>query len=389
VNARTRPESSAVLKEKNGLEWWEWRHPVTGVRQIELTGKGLLTEAATEALTAEWIGEDAFEILAEEDVDVYKPRPENILEMLTGVEEDLPEERLLVTFRRGVIPREVAEGASDALREAARPSLNRGNAAGRIDLANFHMDPSRVVMLGGSKVRARYYTVDGDFSNVNVANQTMGGIIGNFNSNPRNPYCRETAYTRDYPEKFAAVVPLIQAVDENFRRLIPSRWKKQRAFIEKNRIDAHGWSIAGTAFTTATVNYNFRTAVHTDAGDLPQGFGNLTVVERGARYRGGYTVFPRFRIAVNVRTGDFLGMDVHEYHGNTEITSEDSTRTDYGRISLVCYCRELMSRCGTREEEERKAEEWASIGTPQERRAKVLAAEKEDRSLEMLLGMEE
>jgi hypothetical protein len=83
------------------------------------------------------------------------------------------------------------------------------------------------------------------------------------------------------------------------------------------------------------------------------------VVERGDPYNGGYTVFPRFRIAVNLRTGDFLGMDVHEIHGNCRLTARYEDRPDYGRISLVCYCRELMNRCGTREEELERFRVWA------------------------------
>jgi hypothetical protein len=55
-----------------------------------------------------------------------------------------------------------------------------------------------------------------------------------------------------------------------------------------------------------------------DAGDLREGFGNLTVIERG-KYDGGFTLFPRFKVGVNLRTGDFLAMDVHEWHCNTEM----------------------------------------------------------------------
>ena len=45
-------------------------------------------------------------------------------------------------------------------------------------------------------------------------------------------------------------------------------------------------------------------------------FGNLTVLERG-KYHGGYTVFPQFGIGVDARSGDFLSMDVHQWHSNT------------------------------------------------------------------------
>ena len=34
---------------------------------------------------------------------------------------------------------------------------------------------------------------------------------------------------------------------------------------------------------------------------------------------GGYTCFPQFGIGVDVRRGDFLAMDVHEWHMTTPI----------------------------------------------------------------------
>ena len=81
--------------------------------------------------------------------------------------------------------------------------------------------------------------------------------------------------------------------------------------------------IKGTVFTTITINKNFRTAIHTDKGDLKEGFGNLVVCEEG-KYKGGYSGFPQFGIAFDVRQGDFLAMDVHEWHCNTEITPVDN-----------------------------------------------------------------
>jgi hypothetical protein len=126
------------------------------------------------------------------------------------------------------------------------------------------------------------------------------------------------------------------------------------------------YRIADTAFSTLTVNMNFRTALHKDAGDYEGGFGNLSVIEWG-RYHGGETLLPRFGIGFNVRTGDFLALDVHEWHCNAPITEtkEDEAynrtlpdiRTRdaktgvigsqelYQRISFVCYFREKIQEC--------------------------------------------
>ena len=70
-------------------------------------------------------------------------------------------------------------------------------------------------------------------------------------------------------------------------------------------------------------------------------FDVLVVLEEG-KYNGGYTGFPQYGVCVDVRHGDFLGMDVHKYHCNTQIKP---ITKDYSRLSLVCYLREKMVRC--------------------------------------------
>ena len=105
-----------------------------------------------------------------------------------------------------------------------------------------------------------------------------------------------------------------------FEKLIPEAYQKQLSRAnEKSHL-----KIPETSFSTITINRNFRTALHKDAGDFSEGFGNLTVIERGS-YHGGYTVFPQFGVGVDVRSGDFLAMDVHQWHSNTAIfeTEED------------------------------------------------------------------
>ena len=70
-----------------------------------------------------------------------------------------------------------------------------------------------------------------------------------------------------------------------------------------------------------------------------KGYGNLMVLEEGT-YKGGYTGFPQYGVAFDVRTGDFLAMDVHEWHCNTKLSGKD-----YSRVSVVAYLREKMIKC--------------------------------------------
>jgi hypothetical protein len=179
----------------------------------------------------------------------------------------------------------------------------------------------------------------------------MSNIIGYFDkwtigqksifkrSNIKRPGpCRLTSFNTKFPEKFAKIVPLIKDIDEQYKELCPEEHESQRKAAKSTP-----FHIKGTAFSTVTTNLNFRTAAHQDAGDWPTGFGNLVVIEKGAPYKGSYTGFPQYGVAVDCRTGDFLAMDVHQVHANSPFQPEDETSQ---RISLVSYLREgIVKRC--------------------------------------------
>jgi hypothetical protein len=157
-------------------------------------------------------------------------------------------------------------------------------------------------------------------------------------------------------------LPFVEALDNCFKKLIPENWKKQKAAADEKPL----LRIEDTAFSSVTVNRNFRTGLHMDDGDFKDGFGNLSVIERGS-YHGGFTLFPQYRIGFNVRTGDFLAMDVHQWHCNTKLfeTDEDKKANKglpniyrdkvetgtlgvdmpFSRVSFVCYLREGLRNC--------------------------------------------
>lgn len=142
---------------------------------------------------------------------------------------------------------------------------------------------------------------------------------------------RVSSFAAKQPEKWTKVIPLIQDIDRMYKKLAPTHHKKQIALANQT-----AYHIPKTSFTTITTNVNLQTAFHTDSGDYHGGFGNLVVIEKG-KYKGGYTVFPQYGLGVDVRTGDFLAMDVHQIHGNTKITP---TTKDAIRMSIVCYLRQ-------------------------------------------------
>lgn len=141
---------------------------------------------------------------------------------------------------------------------------------------------------------------------------------------------RECRFNMLYPDKYKELIPLIQSIDKYYKKLTPSKFEKQYRKAKQTH-----FKIANTSFTTITTNVNFRTTMHQDNGDDAEGFGNLTVIERG-KYTGAETCLPQYGIGVNVRSGDVLFMDVHEWHGNLPMVSESKDAT---RLSIVCYLR--------------------------------------------------
>lgn len=143
---------------------------------------------------------------------------------------------------------------------------------------------------------------------------------------------RETAFLSSYPEEFKKMVPFIEQIDRFYKKYLPTYYEKQY----KKAKETH-FKIADTSFTTITTNINFQTTIHKDKGDDEDGFGNLAVIEKG-KYTGGETCFPQYGIGVDVREGDLLLMDVHQWHANLPIKLEK----DAERMSVVCYLRRKL-----------------------------------------------
>lgn len=252
--------------------------------------------------------------------------------------------QLLAVFIKKAVPERLYKDTYDSLVSAATDTDNRGMAAG--------WDESKVKNLikrEGAKgyireegsLRYRMITQDGSVSNTTRAVRVKSGIVGYMDRSSRFPYCRLTAFTEKQFDKFKSAYPTIKAVNELYKKFVPERYENQYKAILDTSED---FVIRDTVFTTVTVNLSFQTAVHKDAGDLKSGFGNLFVLEQG-RYTGGYFCLPEWRIGFDVREGDCLFVDVHQWHGNTPIIGEGH------RMSLVMYYREKMGECGTMEEE--------------------------------------
>lgn len=170
-------------------------------------------------------------------------------------------------------------------------------------------------------------------SETNYAQSVMSGVAGYFGRYPRIPWGRVTSYTEKNLEKFEMSYPFLNKLNDGFKELLPRRWAKQRAACDK--IDSR-FVIDKTVFTTLTVNHNWRTAYHYDAGDLDEGFSNLTAV---GDWKGNELVLPQYRVAVNLRPGDLLLVANHTaIHGNLQLDPDYPN----DRLSIVAYFREDM-----------------------------------------------
>jgi hypothetical protein len=174
-------------------------------------------------------------------------------------------------------------------------------------------------------------------SDTNYAQSVMSGIAGYYDRYPRIPYGRPTHYTEKYPDKFAKCYPYIRKLDKVFKKELPERWRAQRNAADK--LDKK-FTIDGTVYTTLTVNHNWRTAAHRDAGDLNAGFSNITAFTgpENKGWQGAEFILPEYRVAIKLAPRDLLLVNNHGgIHANNPLKGDDNDR-----LTIVAYFREKM-----------------------------------------------
>lgn len=204
-------------------------------------------------------------------------------------------------------------------------------------------------------------------NNLQRAKPVMSSILGAFEASGFYKYCRLTSWTaQEMEDRWPTLLPLFQTIAGHFQQYVPDRFQAQMKYAGGCAPD---WMIDGTPFTTITVNNTYSTGVHQDKGDLDEGFSCLAVARRG-EFEGGVLTFPEFRVAVDMQDGDLILMDAHAWHGNTAIRCgcddggrvlSDGPCPDCAaeRISVVCYFRTNMVKCGDLPAEQERAVAWA------------------------------
>lgn len=166
-------------------------------------------------------------------------------------------------------------------------------------------------------------------------------FLGYWEKEPRNQFCRQTAWTRENPEVLQAAMPLIRAADCIFKIECPAEWERQHDHVSQ----APDFRIGDTPFSTLTVNKNLATTYHRDEGDFRQGFGVMLTL---GNFSGGYLCFPEYGVAFDYRPGDIILADVHSIHGNLPMRGS--------RVVCVLYARQKINQCGSIDEEWERAQ---------------------------------
>lgn len=256
-------------------------------------------------------------------VDTWLTEPTRVLD---------PDGHLVAVFDKHVISKENAAAAWSQIKSWNPKTNNRGTSSG------VKHEPHK--------------KKDGTISNTMIIPDGMApisGVMGYYDRYPRIPYCRACAWNLDNPEGFKLMLPLAQQMDAWHAKNWPETYAVMKEMADQTHPD---FKIPGTAYTTITMNKNYRTACHRDPKNLPGAHSSMAYLQQG-KLVGGDLIFPEYRIGVKFESGDAIIFNNQAaYHGNTAITKMSKNAV---RCTLVFYYRAGMIACGSAEEELERA----------------------------------
>jgi len=319
------------------------------VRIINIDATDCRTDAECDKLKGTYLDDNSYETIISENCDYFC--------------EGVP----IFKFRKNAFNEDLLNTAWDNTKYLAKASRGRGASAGPIDPESVYWKKREIYKM--NKWRASYMVKDrttGQMkqSKMQVNNEVASQPIGYYGKSRGlggDLPCRLSHYTKTNMDKFENSIPYFQQIANHYKDLLPDQYNCQM-----ERAKVNDFHIPETPFSTITINRNFRTAVHKDSGDFG-GWACLSVLEEN-KYSGGLFVLPKFKVAIDMRHGDLLVADVHQWHANTELyeSPEDLKYNDenpqqtykdnlevgvlglnnrFSRISFVCYLREDIINC--------------------------------------------
>jgi len=281
------------------------------MKEIYASSSDVLSDAECDKFKGKYLDGSSYDRIISEDCDFYY------------------QGQIVFRFRKKAFTEDLITIAWDNCKYLAKSSRGRGASAGPIDPEAVYWKKRNIYWQ--DKWSAKYMVKDrktGEMkeSKMKVNNEVASNPIGFYGQTKNlglNLPCRLSHYTKVNLSKYENAIPFFQKISEHYKDLLPDKYNDQM-----NRARINDFHIPKTPFSTITINRNFRTAVHKDSGDYG-GFACLSVLEEN-KYSGGYFVLPKFKVAIDIRHGDLLVCDVHQYHGNTELyeTEEDKQYND-------------------------------------------------------------
>lgn len=251
-----------------------------------------------------------------------------------------PDGKILFTLIKGAIQNDLILPAWAYLKPYNPKSENRGTSSGMKHQFRIKQDGTR-----------------SNTARIDPRDAVVSGVIGFYDRYPRIPYCRKCAWNLENPEKFKVCLPMFHAVDAYHEEFCPTEYEAQQAWADKTHRD---FLIPETIYSTVTINKNYRTAYHLDGKNQAGGFSGMLLIRDG-KINGGYTVFPEYRAAVKMDTGDLVFFNgASEWHGNTPISLLTKNAQ---RCTLVFYLRSGMTKCLSAPEELERAKR-RQLGSP-------------------------
>ena len=168
-------------------------------------------------------------------------------------------------------------------------------------------------------------------------NTCASNVVGALDRQAIIPWARLTATTQKKWESFEAEAPFFREADRLFKKLMPANHKF--LYDRFKEVKDPRFNLFDTAFTTVTVNYNFRVAYHRDKFNCKGGTAILSCISKG-EYNGFGLIFPQMRLVFDIRHGDFLCGDNQGYiHGQMPL---EKVTPDAESIWFVFYSKERL-----------------------------------------------
>lgn len=266
---------------------------------------------------------------------------------------------VLFCFIKGAIKEEKRREYANIIRSACKSKTkNRGASAGPCDLRYFPKAATVLCDKHGNEFNddkprysVFYKNKEGKVVNRCQSNMVRSGVAGYFDKVAGLP-CRKVGWSNRNPLRHEKLIELASEIEENHKKFCETSYKYHKEQASKCREDL---LFKDTIYSTMTLNYDFRTASHIDKGDLKNGLSTLTIFEDVPNnYSKFYLGLPEYKICFDVRDGDTLIFNAHEYHANTEfevlsdkLPVDDLTGNNFaGRMSVVCYLRDRLHLCG-------------------------------------------